>query len=57
VLEEGAQIVADPNQPVPMTMIGLGVVVLLVGELRPPIAMALVEGGSPHGRDALRADA
>jgi sarcosine oxidase subunit alpha len=22
VLEEGAQIVADPNQPVPMTMIG-----------------------------------
>ncbi len=45
VLEEGAQIVADPNQPVPMTMIGHITSSYWSETLGRSIAMALVAGG------------
>ena len=45
VLEEGAQIVADPNQPVPMTMIGHVTSSYHSATLGRSIAMALVAGG------------
>ena len=45
VLEEGAQIVAEPNQPVPMTMIGHVTSSYWSETLGRSIAMALVAGG------------
>ncbi len=45
VLEEGAQIVADPNQPIPMDMIGHVTSSYWSESLGHSIAMALVEGG------------
>lgn len=45
VLEEGAQIVADPKQSVPMTMIGHVTSSYHSAALGRSIAMALVEGG------------
>ncbi len=45
VLEEGAQIVADPNQPVPMTMIGHVTSSYWSEALGRSIALALVVGG------------
>ncbi len=45
VLEEGAQIVADPNQPVPMKMIGHVTSSYWSEALGRSIAMALVAGG------------
>jgi sarcosine oxidase subunit alpha len=45
VLEEGAQIVANPNQPVPMTMIGHVTSSYWSATLGRSIAMALVQGG------------
>ena len=45
VLEEGAQIVADPNQPVPMTMIGHVTSSYWSETLGRSIALALVAGG------------
>ena len=52
VLEEGAQIVADPNQPVPMKMIGHVTSSYWSETLGRSIAMALVEGGqSKMGQD------
>lgn len=45
VLVEGAQIVADPNQPVPMTMIGHVTSSYWSATLGRSIAMALVQGG------------
>ncbi len=47
VLEEGAQIVADPDQPIPMTMIGHVTSSYWSETLGRSIAMALVAGG--HG--------
>jgi sarcosine oxidase subunit alpha len=45
VLEEGAQIVAEPNQPIPMTMIGHVTSSYWSATLGRSIAMALVAGG------------
>ena len=45
VLEEGAQIVADPNQPIPMRMIGHVTSSYWSATLGRSIAMALVAGG------------
>ncbi len=45
VLEEGAQIVADPNQPVPMTMIGHVTSSYWSENCGRSIALALVAGG------------
>lgn len=45
VLEEGAQIVADPDQPIPMTMIGHVTSSYWSPTLGRSIAMALVAGG------------
>ena len=45
VLEEGAQIVADPKQPIPMTMIGHVTSSYHSATLGRSIAMALVQGG------------
>jgi sarcosine oxidase subunit alpha len=45
VLEEGAQIVADPKQPIPMTMIGHVTSSYWSETLGRSIAMALVAGG------------
>jgi sarcosine oxidase subunit alpha len=45
VLEEGAQIVADPNQPVPMTMIGHVTSSYWSEALGRSIALAMIEGG------------
>lgn len=45
VLEEGAQIVADPNGPVPATMIGHVTSSYWSEELGRSIAMAVIEGG------------
>lgn len=47
-LEEGAQIVFDPKQPIPMTMVGHVTSSYDTGTYGQPIALALVEGG--HGR-------
>jgi sarcosine oxidase subunit alpha len=45
VLEEGAQIVADPNQPIPMTMLGHVTSSYWSATLDRSIALALVRGG------------
>ncbi|TWG53939.1 sarcosine oxidase subunit alpha [Aminobacter sp. J44] len=45
VLEEGAQIVADPNQPVPMKMVGHVTSAYWSANCGHSIALALVEGG------------
>ncbi len=45
VLEEGAQIVADPNQPIPMKMLGHVTSSYWSAALGRSIALALVEGG------------
>ena len=45
VLEEGAQIVADPNQPIPMKMIGHVTSSYWSENCGRSIALALVEGG------------
>jgi sarcosine oxidase, subunit alpha len=45
VLEEGAQIVADPNQPVPMTMLGHVTSSYWSAALGRSIAIAMVAGG------------
>ncbi|MGF0539224.1 sarcosine oxidase subunit alpha [Agrobacterium sp. ES01] len=45
VLEEGAQIVADPNQPKPMTMLGHVTSSYWSESLGKPIAIAMVAGG------------
>jgi sarcosine oxidase, subunit alpha len=45
VLEEGAQIVVDPNQPIPMTMIGHVTSSYWSAALGRSIALALVAGG------------
>jgi sarcosine oxidase subunit alpha len=45
ILPEGAQIVADPNQPIPMKMIGFVTSSYWSGTLGKSIAMALVEDG------------
>jgi sarcosine oxidase subunit alpha len=44
-LEEGAQIVLDPNQPKPMTMVGHVTSSYRSAALGRPIAMALLAGG------------
>lgn len=44
-LEEGAQIVFDPNQPIPMTMVGHVTSSYASDAVGQPIALALVEGG------------
>ena len=45
VLEEGAQIVADPNAPVPVPMLGHVTSAYWSETLRRPIALALLSGG------------
>jgi sarcosine oxidase subunit alpha len=45
VLEEGAQIVADPNQPVPMKMLGHVTSSYWSENCGHSIAMALIAGG------------
>ena len=45
VLEEGAQIVDDPEQPIPMKMLGFVTSSYWSGSLDHSIALALVEGG------------
>ena len=45
VLEEGAQIVADPNQPIPMKMIGFVTSSYWSENCGRSIAMGLIEGG------------
>ena len=45
VLEEGGQIVLDPNQPIPMKMIGHVTSSYWSATLGRSIALALVEGG------------
>jgi sarcosine oxidase subunit alpha len=45
VLEEGAQIVADPNHPIPMPMIGHVTSSYWSAALKHPIALAMVKGG------------
>lgn len=47
-LEEGAQIVFDPNQPIPMKMVGHVTSAYHSEAMGRPIALALVEGG--HGK-------
>lgn len=50
VLEEGAQIVADPRQPKPMTVLGHVTSSYMSAVLGHPIALAMVEAGrSRHG--------
>jgi sarcosine oxidase, subunit alpha len=53
VLEEGAQIVADPGQPVPMTMIGHVTSSYWSEALGRSIALALVAGGQSKMGEAL----
>ena len=53
VLEEGAQIVADPNQAIPMTMIGHVTSSYWSETLGRSIAMALVAGGQAMMGDTL----
>ncbi|SLN55788.1 Aminomethyltransferase [Aquimixticola soesokkakensis] len=45
LLEEGAQIVFDPDQPIPMTMRGHVTSAYATGTTGRPIALGLVEGG------------
>src|SRR5258708_20019073 len=51
VLEEGAQIVADPNQPIPMTMLGHVTSSYWSTTLDRSIALALVRAGRPRIRE------
>jgi sarcosine oxidase subunit alpha len=44
-LEEGAQIVADPTQSIPMTMLGHVTSAYTSGTIVRPFALALVSGG------------
>ncbi|HMQ40094.1 MAG TPA: sarcosine oxidase subunit alpha [Paracoccus sp. (in: a-proteobacteria)] len=44
-LEEGAQIVFDPDQPIPMKMVGHVTSSYDIGTTERPIALALIEGG------------
>ncbi len=53
VLEEGAQIVADPNQPIPMTMIGHVTSSYWSENCGRSIALALVAGGRGRMGQAL----
>ncbi len=53
VLEEGAQIVADPNQPLPMTMLGHVTSSYWSEALGRSIAMALVAGGQERMGETL----
>ena len=53
VLEEGAQIVADPHQPVPMTMIGHVTSSYHSATLGRSLALALVAGGRARLGDTL----
>ncbi len=53
VLEEGAQIVDDPNQPIPMTMIGHVTSSYWSETLGRSIALALVEGGKARMGDTI----
>ena len=53
VLEEGAQIVADPNQPVPMTMLGHVTSSYWSENCGHSIALALVAGGNGRMGDTL----
>jgi sarcosine oxidase subunit alpha len=53
VLEEGAQIVADPHQPIPMTMIGHVTSSYWSEALGRSIAMALVAGGQERMGETL----
>ena len=53
VLEEGAQIVADPDQPVPMTMLGHVTSSYWSAALGRSIAMALVAGGQQRMGETL----
>ena len=53
VLEEGAQIVGDPSQPLPMTMIGHVTSSYWSEALGRSIALALVEGGRMRMGDTL----
>ncbi len=53
VLEEGAQIVADPQQPVPMTMIGHVTSAYWSATLGRSIALALVQGGQERMGETL----
>ena len=55
VLEEGAQIVADPRQALPMTMLGHVTSSYLSPNLRHPIALALVAGGRARLGETLHA--
>jgi len=53
ILEEGAQIVADPGQPIPMTMIGHVTSSYWSEALGRSIALAMVEGGNDRMGEAL----
>ncbi len=53
VLEEGAQIVADPAQPIPMTMLGHVTSSYLSPALDRSIALAVVRGGRARIGDTL----
>lgn len=53
VLEEGAQIVADPHQPIPMTMIGHVTSSYWSEALGRSIALAVVQGGHKRMGEAL----
>jgi sarcosine oxidase, subunit alpha len=53
VLEEGAQIVADPRQPIPMTMIGHVTSSYWSATLGRSIALALVQGGQDRSGETL----
>jgi sarcosine oxidase subunit alpha len=53
VLQEGAQIVADPNQPKPMTMIGHVTSAYWSEALGRSIAMAVVVDGRDRGGQTL----
>ncbi len=57
VLEEGAQLVADPNQKVPMTMIGWVTSSYWSDNAGMPIAMALLENGFARTGEKLYASA
>ncbi len=55
VLEEGAQIVAAPNAPVPVPMLGHVTSAYWSETLRRPIALALIAGGRARVRQTLYA--
>ena len=53
-LDEGAQIVDDENQPVPMTMLGYVTSSYFSAELRRPIALALLANGRARTGETLK---